>query len=145
MKQLAELCADPAINFLKYLKEGCPELVDELLKRLIDLGNRKEKSLVSKLCRYLNEWIYDDCAYTINDSVVRAILPYYLAYYKIDRAMWHGKRLEDLSYVEFYKIFTALRDCVPELNNHQLDHLIWYAYKNDSIRSEVAKALAQVI
>lgn len=60
-------------------------------------------------------------------------------------AMWQGKNFEELSYIEFYTIFSAARDKVAVFNNHQLDHLIWYAYKNDSIRSEVAKALAQVL
>ena len=77
--------------------------------------------------------------------MVRAILPYYLAYYKIDRTLWQGKNFEKLSYIEFYTIFSAVRDKVVVLNNHQLDHLIWYAYKNDNIRSEVAKALSQVL
>lgn len=142
---MAAYCADPKNNFLGSIKAGDENLVDAILQHLLDNGSRKDKSLASKLCRYLNEWYYGGCAYTINDSVVRAILPYYLAYYKIDRKLWQGKNFEKLSYVEFYTIFSAVRDKVAVLNNHQLDHLIWYAYKNDSIRSEVAKALAQVL
>ena len=145
MRCLAEYCADAANDFLDRIAAGELELVDALLQHLVDNGCRKDKSLASKLCRYLNEWLYGGCAYTINDSVVRAILPYYLAYYKIDRVLWQGKNFEELSYIEFYTIFSAVRDKVAVLNNHQLDHLIWYAYKNDSIRSEVAKALAQVL
>lgn len=145
MECMAAYCADPAKKFLARIKEGDQELVDALLQHLVQNGSRKDKSLASKLCRYLNEWLFGGCAYTINDSVVRAILPYYLAYYKIDRRLWQGKNFEKLSYMEFYSIFSAVRDEVKVLNNHQLDHLIWYAYKNDSIRSEVAKALAQVL
>lgn len=145
MECLAAYCADPANNFLGRIEAGEQELVDALLQHLVDNGSRKDKSLASKLCRYLNEWLYNGCAYTINDSVVRAILPYYLAYYKIDRALWQNKNFEELSYMEFYRIFSAVRDEIQVLNNHQLDHLIWYAYKNDSIRSEVAKALAQTL
>lgn len=145
MKCMAAYCADPKNNFLDRIKKGEENLVDEILNHLVQNGSRNDKSLASKLCRYLNEWLYDGCAYTINDSVVRAILPYYLAYYKIDGKLWQDKNFEKLSYVEFYTIFSAVRDKVSVLNNHQLDHLIWYAYKNDSIRSEVAKALAQVL
>lgn len=145
MECLAVYCADPANNFLGRIKVGEQQLVDALLQHLVDNGRRKDKSLASKLCRYLNEWLYNGCAYTINDSVVRAILPYYLAYYKIDRQLWQGKKFDELSYMEFYRIFSAVRDKIKVLNNHQLDHLIWYAYKNDSIRSEVAKALAQTL
>lgn len=145
MECLAAYCADPANNFLARIEAGEQQLVDILLQHLVDNGSRKDKSLASKLCRYLNEWLCNGCAYTINDSVVRAILPYYLAYYKIDRKLWQGKNFEELSYIEFYHIFSAVRDKIQVLNNHQLDHLIWYAYKNDSIRSEVAKALSKVL
>ena len=145
MECMAAYCADPQNNFLCRIEEGDKYLVDAILQHLVQNGSRKDKSLASKLCRYLNEWLYNGCAYTINDSVVRAILPYYLAYYKIDRTLWQGKNFEELSYIEFYTIFSAVRDKVMVLNNHQLDHLIWYAYKNDSIRSEVAKALAQAL
>lgn len=142
---LASYCADPENHFLDKLQSGDPLLVDALLNHLVENGYRKDKSLASKICRFLNEWIYGGCAYTINDSVVRAILPYYLAYYKIDGALWKNKHFAELSYIEFYKIYSALRDKVDVLNNHELDHLIWYAYKNDSIRSEVAKALSKVL
>ena len=145
MECMAAYCADPQNNFLSRIEAGDKYLVDAILQHLVQNGSRKDQSLASKLCRYLNEWLYGGCAYTINDSVVRAILPYYLAYYKIDRALWQGKNFGKLSYIEFYTIFSAVRDKVVVLNNHQLDHLIWYAYKNDSIRSEVAKSLAQVL
>ncbi len=142
---LAAYCAKPEHHFLDKLKSGDPLLVDTLLSHLVENGFRKDKSLASKVCRYLNEWLYGGCAYTINDSVVRAILPYYLAYYKIDDALWRNKNLEKLSYIEFYGIYSALRDKVAVLDNHQLDLLIWYVYKNDGIRYEVAKALSKVL
>lgn len=145
MECLAAYCADFNNHFLDRLQNGDQELVDTILQHLVENNSRKDKSLASKVCRYLNEWIYGGFAYTINDSVVRAIMPYYLAYYNVDRKLWAGKNFEELSYIEFYGIFSALRAKVPELNNHQLDHLIWYAYKNDNIRSEVAKALAQIL
>lgn len=142
---LATYCAGYSDRFLDRLKTGEIELVDDISRYLTNSGRRKEKSLASKLCRYLNEWLFDDCAYTINDSVVRAILPYYLAYYKIDHNLWYGIDFEALSYKDFYSLFSKLRDKVEVLNNHQLDHLIWYSYKNDSVRSAVAKALALVL
>lgn len=145
MKCLAVYCANSSNHFLERLKKGDPYLVDDLLQHLVDTGNRKDKSLASKLCRYINEWYFGGCAYTINDSVVRAMLPYYLAYYKIDRTLWLGKKFDELSYIEFYEIFSALRDACGSLNNHQLDHLIWYAYKNDTIRREIGIALAKVL
>lgn len=145
MQCIAAYCADSNTHFLDRIKAGDQRLVDDLLQHLIKNGSRKDKSLASKICRYVNEWLYGSCDFTINDSVVRAIMPYYLAYYKIDRNLWYNKNFEELSYLEFYQLFNAMREHVAELNNHQLDHLIWYAYKNDSIRTEVAKALARTL
>lgn len=145
MQCIATYCANPNMNFLDRIKAGDQQLVDDLLRHLVENGSRKDKSLASKICRYLNEWMYGRCDFTINDSVVRAIMPYYLAYYKVDKKLWYNKKFEELSYFEFFCLFSVIREHVAELNNHQLDHLIWYAYKNDSIRTEVAKALAHAI
>ena len=149
IKYLAEYCAEPSNNFLGRLQEGKPELVDDLCQHLVDKKQRREKSLASKICRYLNEWYCNDQKYTINDSVVRTLLPYYLAYYQIDSKQWKEtvkgkervKQLDQLRYVDFYELFSLVRE-KTEIDNHQLDHLLWYAYKNDRIRCEVAKALA---
>lgn len=145
MEILANYCADTSKGVLERLQGGCPQLVDDMLQHMIDHGGRRDKSLASKVCRYLNEWLYGGCAYTINDSVVRAVLPYYLAFYEVDKMLWKNKDFEELCYVEFYHIFSALREQVGVLNNHQLDHLIWYTYKSDNIRKEIAKALAQIL
>ena len=64
----------------------------------------------------MNEWLYYEDSFTINDSVVRKVLPYYLAYYKIDKSLWYGKNLDDLSYVEFFRLFNALKDLILEMN-----------------------------
>ncbi len=146
MTCMAAYCADPTHCFLERVGEGEVGLVDDLLRHLVQNGQRRDKSLASKLCRYLNEWRFSGCAYTINDSVVRAVLPYYLARYNVDRRMWADKDFEKLSYAAFYTLFCAVRDRVTDgLNNHQLDHLLWYAYKSDGIRTELAKALAKVL
>lgn len=141
----ASYCADKKNMFLERLESGDITLVDDLTNHVVISKERRDKSLASKLCRYLNEWLFGGCAYTINDSVVREVLPYYLAYYKIDYTLWYGLNFEKLSYVEFYNIFSALRNEINVLNNHQLDHLIWYSYKNDPIRKEVAKAMSKVL
>ena len=142
MRILADYLSNPNNKFLERLSEGKPQLVDDLLNYLVKKGERRDKSLVSKICRYLNEWLYQKDDYTINDSVVRKILPYYLAYYKIDKTLWQTIKLDDLSYVEFIGLFDLVNANVSELTRHQLDHLIWYAYKNDSIRSSIASSLS---
>lgn len=145
MELLANYCSNPSNSFLKKLEEGKPELVDELLTFLVSKKERKDKSLASKICRYMNEWLYNKDAFTINDSVVRKVLPYYLAYYKVDKNIWFNKKLDDMSYVEFFQLFESLKVKLPEMNRHQLDHLMWYSYKNDPIRSSIAEAMVDVL
>lgn len=145
MSLLAEYCSNQNNRFLERLKEGNPQLVDDLLEHLVKNGERRDKSLASKICRYMNEWLYHEDSFTINDSVVRKVLPYYLAYYKIDKSLWYGKTLDVLSYVEFFRLFNALKDLIPEMNRHELDHLMWYAYKGDPIRSSIAEAMVEVL
>ena len=93
----------------------------------------------------MNEWLYNEDAYTINDSVVRKVLPYYLAYYKIDKNIWDGRKIDDLNYVDFFEFFNCLKRVLPEMNRHELDHLMWYTYKNDPIRSSIAEAMVEVL
>jgi hypothetical protein len=140
----AKYCADLDNKFLERVKDGDIKLVDDICKHVEEKGGKKIKSLASKVCKYLNEWKFNGYAYTINDSVVRAILPYYFAYYNIDGSLWKNKDFDKLSYEEFYGVFSELRN-KTKLNNNELDHLIWYAYKNDSIRTEIAKALSKVL
>lgn len=145
MSLLAEYCSNLDNWILERLKEGNPQLVDDLLEHLVKNGEKRDKSLASKNCRYMNEWLYYEDSFTINDSVVRKVLPYYLAYYKIDKSLWYGKNLDDLSYVEFFRLFNALKDLILEMNRHELDHLMWYTYKGAPIRLSIAEAMVEVL
>ncbi|OPZ35185.1 MAG: hypothetical protein BWY98_00806 [Tenericutes bacterium ADurb.BinA155] len=142
VKALAKYCVDENRHFLARLQEGKPRLVDDIVSYLTNQGFREEKSLSSKVCRYLNEWIFHQDDYTINDSVVRSVMPYYLAFYQIPTSLKTLKAFESLSYVDFLPIFDLIREKSEGLTRHQLDHLLWYSYKNDRIRTEIAKALA---
>ncbi|MFA6781016.1 MAG: hypothetical protein WCR77_02335, partial [Bacilli bacterium] len=145
MRLLAKYICDTSNNFLKRLEDGEPKLVDDMLIYLMHSNQRKDKSLVSKVCKYLNEWKYGKDSYTINDSFIRGALPYYLAYHKIDKSLWKNKKIEEMSYADFFNLFDELKNVFPDLNRHQLDHLIWYSYKNDPVRYEIIKALASII
>lgn len=146
-KNTIDLLTDFALNsenqFLQRVKKGDLTLVDDITDYLFKNNNRRDKSLASKVCRYLNEWLFDKDDFTINDSVVRKVLPYYLAYYKIEKHYWANKNLDKLTYVEFFAIFEKIKEKLPELTRHELDHLLWYSYKNDNIRSTIAASLAK--
>lgn len=142
---LAIYLSDPKNDFLNRLNEGNPKLVDDIVFYLNKNHVRKDKSLASKICRYLNEWMFHKDDYTINDSIVRQVLPYYIVYYYGDEGFieaWLLKE-DDLTYVEFFNIFEKVRSKVPELNRHELDHLLWYSYKNDNVRRAIASSLAE--
>lgn len=141
----ARFCTAPEYRFTERLQAGDVTLPDDITAYLKGKGVRSEKSLASKVCRFLNEWQFGKCDYTINDSVVRGVLPYYLAYYGIEGALWRKKKFESLSYAAFYRLFALVREKSEGLNNHELDHLIWYAYKNDPVRAVLAKVFADIL
>lgn len=142
---LAKYICEDSNNFYVRLNNGEPKLVDDMVYFLLNNNQRKDKSLISKVCRYLNEWIYGKDSYTINDSFIRGALPYYLAYHKVDTSPWSGKKIEEMSYVDFFNLFDELKKLFPDLSRHQLDHLIWYSYKSDPVRYALIKALAHVV
>lgn len=125
-------------DFLNKLEECDLTLVDSMLEYVTENGGRKDKSLASKICKYLSSWIYDGNAYSINDSFVRGVLPYYLKSYGIK-----SKNLDSLRYVEFIDLITQLEKKVGVLNKNLIDHIIWYGYKSDPIRYQIAKQLGK--
>lgn len=125
-------------NFLERLQKCDLSLVDDMLKSVVKNGGRNDKSLASKICKYISQWIYNGNAYSINDSFVRGVLPYYLKKYGIA----YGD-LEKLSYVGFIGLIAELESKVQVLNKNQIDHIIWYGYKSDPIRYEIARQLGK--
>ena len=52
--------------------------------------------------------------------------------------------LEKMTYVEIMPLIQSLEDEVrktdPDLNKNLIDHILWYGYKGDPIRREIAVA-----
>ena len=74
-------------HYRNALLYGASKIVDELAA----IPKRKEKSLASKICRYLSEWWDGQALYCINDSIVRKVLPYYWAYYYLKDECWKSE------------------------------------------------------
>ena len=148
----AEYIIDTKNNFWGRLKVGCFILPDDLYNYVKNQANRKEKSLASKICRYLNDWVYNQMHYTVNDSFARGVLPYYLSFYNVDKDEWSKKmgkgRIlktfedDEKPYETFIIAFKQLSKKVSNLTIHQIDHLLWYCFSNDGIRFELAKGIA---
>ncbi|HCD81352.1 MAG TPA: hypothetical protein DEQ65_03240 [Ruminococcaceae bacterium] len=124
-------------QFLKRLEKGDTTLIEELatIKEL----SRKEKSLSSKICTYLCELEFKQSKFAVNDTVVRRILPYYLNYYGIST---ENKALENYSYSEIIALIDKIAvNLPPKMNYTEIDQIIWYCYRNDPVRSQIAVAL----
>ena len=125
-------------QFLKRLEKGDTTLVDELTT--INGLSRKEKSLSSKICSYLCELEFKQSKFAVNDTVVRRIMPYYLNYYGISN---QNKALENYSYSEIIAFIDKIAVNLPrKMNYTEIDQIIWYCYRNDPVRSQIAVALA---
>lgn len=132
--------------FLERLKKGDKDLIPELAnyKGL----SRKESSLASKICVFLCELEFQKSNFIVNDNVVRTVLPYYLHYYDIDTKSWQDKNgLKDLnkcSYAELFDLVKAVKEKSENtLTFREIDHILWYCYKNDPVRTAVAIELAK--
>ena len=142
-------------DFFERLANNDIKLVDDMLDNVIAsckaqrIKIRKDKSLASKICKYLNEWLYDANVYSINDSFVRDVLPYYLMIHGVDRKLWikrNGnkiKNIDKMKYVEFIGLISKLEEKIAVLDKNKIDHILWYGYRSDPIRCEIAKALAR--
>ena len=123
-------------NFLFKLESGNAEIVDEI--SFIDGFIRREKSFASKVCAYLCELEFNKSNFAVNDSVVRTILPYYLNNFGIAKTT--SKKLENCSYKEFVGYIDKIKE---GLSFEEIDNILWYCYKDDSVRIAIATALSK--
>ena len=142
-------------DFFEKVKEGKIEIVEEMLKGIkeYDSKARRDKSLASKVCKYFNTFLFERNDFSINDSFVRSLLPYYLKQYEVDESLWKTnkgkiKNLERVKYDTFISLISELEAKIkiksPNLNKNLIDHVMWYGYKSDSIRFEIAKQLGKL-
>lgn len=133
----------------------------------VDPSKRGPISLVSKVCRYVEAWLIGKnnakAIYTAYDSFVVALLPFYFAlYHKRIMANKKGSLADwkryftklgpkstslalrsEISYCDFLDLFEQIKAASHTgLNNFALDHLIWYGYKSDAIRTAASPYLA---
>ena len=135
---IAEYILNNRTVFLSRLNSGDVGLVEELVER--EGLKRREVSFASKVCEYLSELEFGKVQYVISDSVIRRILPYYLTYYDISHN--NGLSVENISYSELVDLIFELLQKIPEkLDCRELDRILWYCYKNDSVRCAVACSL----
>lgn len=110
-------------------------LIDDLLNVKTE---RKEKSLVSKICAYLCEYEFNEFHFIIIDSIICKVLPYYLNKYNVDVSI--PKNLEKSSYKEIYHLLSSLNNSLPEsLSLYEIDQTLWYFFSNNSDKLTIAE------
>lgn len=121
-------------DLLNSVKNGDIKIVDTIVNLM---EGRKERSLVSKVCRYLETWKTDNANFTINDSILRDVLPYYCNKYEIFTEPFRN----DMSYSDYLGACNSLREKTDIRDMHQLDFLLWDFYRKDTIRFAIIKQL----
>lgn len=151
-KKVCEKIAKLAVEnkLLEKVKDGKTSIVDEMIEGMTERKERKERSLLSKVCRYLETWIFEKeerdsekFTFTINDSILRTVLPYYLYKYDDDEKKQYKKMKDDITYEEYLSSCNRLSYKCEIKNLHKLDYLLWYFYSKDSIRLEIIKHIYQ--
>ena len=114
------------------------DLPDKICSLITD---RDVKSFASKACKYLHQFLLGlgraEDKYSINDSVVRRVLPYYLDYYGVPHSFTTVNQIHKLSYQDLYKVLSDLQVAAKKkegvgLTKHEIDHILWYCYKSFS-------------
>ena len=142
--KIYEYIKDKNNKFFEELKAKKQDLPDKLTE-ISDIGI---KSLSSKICKYLCEYIYDEDGYFINDKYIRHALPFYLEYYQIEFpkiinkegkkvTIESSKDCDKLTYKDLFdslnKLLTKVNEKVKEedkITKNELDSIIWYSYKS---------------
>ena len=131
-KGVIKYLVDTDNNFFEKLKSGQKELPDIIVEKY----GTGLKSLSSKICKYLSEWMFGKDNYYINDKYIRHALLFYLDYYKVDkkvnnRELKCSRNVDNLSYKDLFDLLDKLNKSAKSgLTKNELDHILWYCYKS---------------
>ena len=136
--KIVDYIMDKENCFWARLKKGEAELVDDLVKHA--KSDKSPYSFASKICKYFAEYEFPGSdKYFINDSVVRGVLPFYYRYYLREEI----KVENSTPYVDLYKYLCNLQKFInkrkaknDKLTKNELDHILWYCYKNSGNKEE---------
>lgn len=119
-------------DFFGRLEKGEAELPDDITKQC----GPGVKSLSSKVCKYLCEFIFKKDNYYINDSIVRHVLLFYLDFYSVEHPNLKSSHAVDkMDYQTLYSWLSQLHKArnevyKDEITKNELDHILWYCYKS---------------
>lgn len=105
------------------------KLIREIARRTsAEKRARKNVSFASKFCHYACFYLFENTEYqdnySIYDSILKTVLPWYLEYFKIDEKY----DLED--YKQYSEAVDKVRQSSEiEISRNGFDHLLWYYHK----------------
>lgn len=131
---IASLLTDP--KYHERLLNGDPVLIEDLFAQLKKNGLRGDISLLSKVCKWVYYWeVFPQGGFSIYDSVVRSVLPYY--------AKVHGVTIKGKldKYINYHH---AIVDICKKtgLTPHEFDRIAWYFYRDNPVHAALAVLLA---
>jgi hypothetical protein len=132
--KLVDYIVDHNNKFYDDLEKGNLELPEKLAKYAVKKPGRDLKTLVTIICKYLEEFVFHKDNFYVFERVLITMLPRYLSSYGVDEKLWVGKKVGDLTYKEYYDIVHALHHARNNIHHGtltkgELVHIIWYAYK----------------
>lgn len=110
-------------------------LVKELSEPTVGLKERRHLSFASKFCHYACFYIFEgedaQDNFSIYDSIVAKILPYYLDYYQNKIKLKKEFKPASKDY-EIYSeaIGAVIKASGSRISRHGFDHLVWYYFKD---------------
>lgn len=137
------------------IEEGDTALVDEMAKYVPGVT---KLSFASKFCTYCNRYCFNKDDYSIYDSVVCDILPYYLYVY-LGENYWgkvSGKthrntiniknkfKINEINYGGYNELIGEIIEKIYKItgikvSRKDFDLMLWYYYKGDKSRIKAAK------
>lgn len=134
---MARYIADHREDIFARLQNGDAALVDELADGT--MTERREKCLANKVCALLGELEYGQQAFISHEKLLRTVLPYYLRRYGAAGA----GETERCTHARLVELTEGVLASLPQpIALHEADHLLWFVYRNDPVRTAIAVALA---
>lgn len=129
-KAIAEFITNKNIKFYKKLRDGNINLVQEMEKYVYVKSNfkRHECSWCSKICKYLNEYLFNNDKYYIYDNNVKNRLNDYRKYYKLYKISMKSINIQTEIdwYINFWNSLDELRKSLSnKLSRSEIDHIMW--------------------
>ena len=135
------------VNQKKLVDELRDRTLGELITHLAkptELKGKRHISFASKFCHYACFYIFEgkdeQDNFSIYDSVVAKVLPYYLEYWKIKDVDQKKLKFKDKNFEDYREYCKAIDKIIKksrsQISRNGFDHLLWYYFKDKGKKSK---------